>query len=70
VHELVAANGDAHVRGASAHGLEEYRIARLHVIHIYPPPDAVLIADLSRQGRTVLPEDVLDETATVETRWT
>ena len=69
MHELVAANGDAHVRGASAQGPEEHQIARLHVVHSDPPAGAVLIADLAWQCRTVQSEDVLDETAAVETRW-
>jgi len=66
VDELIAADGDADVRGATAHGLEEQQVSRLHVARIDRLSRTVLLAHLAREADAVLREHPLHEPAAIE----
>ena len=68
MNELTVAEGDADVRRAWAHGLEEDEIARLHLVTVNWPSYLELRLDLAGELLSVLGKHVADEPAAVETR--
>ena len=64
--ELIRADRDADMRGAAAHGLEKYQIARLHLSEADFLTGAVLLADFARQQHAVFREDPLDQAAAIK----
>src|SRR6185436_322247 len=67
VHELVAADHDADVRGAGRDRAEEHEVTGLELIFIHILADPELFADFARHVHAVLLVDVLHETAAIET---
>ncbi len=66
MHEVVGTNHDRDVRRALGDCREEHQITRGDVISVNRCPQRELIANLSREGHTVLSEYVLRESAAVE----
>lgn len=68
VDELVAADGNADMRGSAAHGREEQQISRRHVSQIDLGSSLVLIANVAREADAVLRKHPLHQAAAVEPR--
>jgi hypothetical protein len=66
VHELIAADGDPHVRRSWRDGREEKQIARGHFAVLHRFPLLKLIPDFARQGDAVSGEHVLGKSAAIE----
>ena len=64
--ELVAVNGNGHVRGSWATRREEDQVAGRHVCAADRSPNPELLVDRSRELHPVLVEHVLREAAAVE----
>src|SRR5215470_12110190 len=64
--ELIAADHDANVGGAAAHGLEKHQIARLNVTKTHLLARPVLLPYFARQQHTMLREHPLHEPAAIE----
>jgi hypothetical protein len=66
MNELVAADGDGDVRRPRRADREKQKIARFDVVRVDGSALGELIADRAREGKPVLPEDVLCKAAAVE----
>jgi hypothetical protein len=69
MHEFVAADRDADVRGARRDGSEEHEVARLQLSSVDLPSGAVLIRHRPGHRDAMLAEDVPNEPAAVEPGW-